>query len=255
MRSIKSLLTLFILCSHTLSYAKTTLMIACSSNFVPVLEQVAKRYEEKTKLKIIIVQGSSGKLTTQLINGLPADIFLSANKTYTTQLIERKKGGSSFPYAIGELMLVVKNRKANEHIIRYLNHHQDLIGIANPALAPYGQQAMRFLESIDLWDKLKDQLVYGQNINQTFQQLITGNLNAAFISRSQWIHYLRGNSKGAHSFYAYHVPAPLNRIVQHGMLLTHSEDHKIAQDFIRFLLHDIKANELIRTLGYQPIKS
>lgn len=236
----------------TNAYARAPLFIACSSNFVPILESLAKHFKAH---KIIIIQGASAKLLTQINNGLPTDIFLSANKTYPQTLFKIQKATTPFVYAVGELILLTKKEHKRKDILAYLRSHQTGIGIANPMLAPYGVPAMHFLVSIDLWEPIKDKVILGENINQTFQQMVSGNLDAAFVTDSQWRHFQILHPDDSKQFYAYHVPAPHNRVIQYGNILTASNNMDAAKQFVDYLLHDKHARELIEHAGYHLPKT
>ncbi|MBI5047763.1 MAG: molybdate ABC transporter substrate-binding protein [Deltaproteobacteria bacterium] len=58
------------------------------------------------------------------------------------------------------------------------------ISIANPDHAPYGIAAKEALLKLELWDKLKPKLVYGENIRQALQYLQTGDVPVGIIALS-----------------------------------------------------------------------
>ena len=58
------------------------------------------------------------------------------------------------------------------------------VAIANPAHAPYGRAAEAALRSENLYDKVAAKLVFGENISQTAQFVLTGNADAGIIAMS-----------------------------------------------------------------------
>src|SRR5579864_4977879 len=83
--------------------------VAAASDTQFVLPQVAKAFEQRTGNKVSISFGSSGNLATQIQNGAPFDVFLSADTGYVDALL---KTGHALPrsvyeYAQGRLVLWV----------------------------------------------------------------------------------------------------------------------------------------------------
>ena len=167
--------------------------VAVASNFYPTMKVIAKLYELKTAgstghHKVVLIPGSSGKHYAQIMNGAPFDIFFSAD-TERARLLEqegRVLAGTRFTYALGKLILWSsidnyvdsKGEVLNKKDFRYL-------AIANPKLAPYGKSAEEALRSLKLWTNLKERLVQGENIAQTFQFVSSGNAKLGFVAYSQ----------------------------------------------------------------------
>jgi molybdate transport system substrate-binding protein len=58
------------------------------------------------------------------------------------------------------------------------------IAIANPDHAPYGVAAKEALISADVWDQIKDKIVYGENVRQTLQFIQTGDAQVGIVALS-----------------------------------------------------------------------
>jgi molybdate transport system substrate-binding protein len=56
------------------------------------------------------------------------------------------------------------------------------IAVAKPEVAPYGARAIECLKYYQLFDKVKDKLVYADNIAQTAQFAQTGNAEVGFLA-------------------------------------------------------------------------
>ena len=122
------------------------------------------------------------------MNGAPFDIFFSADIERARLLEQEGKivAGTRFTYALGKLILWSsidnyvdsKGEVLNKKDFRYL-------AIANPKLSPYGKSAEEALKSLKLWTNLKEKLVQGENIAQTFQFISSGNAKLGFVAYSQ----------------------------------------------------------------------
>lgn len=163
------------------------LTIAAASSLrqaMPELEEAFAEQEPGTRLRI--VYGASGKLATQILNGAPYDLFLSADTTYPRKL-EARGAVASGPdvYAIGRLALwhadpqreALSPADLASDSVRH-------IAIAQPRHAPYGQRARQALEALELWHTVEPKLVYGENIGQTAAMVASGAAEAGLIAWS-----------------------------------------------------------------------
>ncbi|XPF96107.1 molybdate ABC transporter substrate-binding protein [Colwellia sp. RE-S-Sl-9] len=177
----------------TTSYAKSKpLRVAVSSNFAPVLTQLAPAIFNETNITIDIISGSSGTLYQQIIHGAPYDMFLSADDIHPQRLASESfiVKNSLQTYAVGQLAFWSADKSFNpqQSLPNLLNEYlinSSKIAIANPNTAPYGQRALETLNSLDLWEKFKDKTITGINVNQTFQQIRSHAVTAGFIALSQ----------------------------------------------------------------------
>ena len=219
--------------------------IAVAANFAPTLAKISRAFEEKTGHQIILASGSTGRHYAQIVNGAPFDAFFAADAARPRLLEEAGIGiaNSRYSYAVGRLVLwspqpgVVDDTGA---ILSSTHFHR--LAIANPRLAPYGLAAKEVLEGMLLWEKLQDKLVRGENINQAFQFVHSGNAQLGFIAASQ----LAGRGKPAAGS-RWLVPAELHTpILQQAIQLTNSD---IARQFMEFALTS-EAEQIIVKNGY-----
>jgi molybdate transport system substrate-binding protein len=250
---------LILLCHLPQATAKQpTITIACASNFVTTLEEILQSYQSAHPIKHIIIQGSSGKLSMALAHGLPADLFLSADKQHTDHLIKQNLTEKAFVYAIGEVLFLTEEEKPYPSVAAYLNDAQHTtLTIANPLLAPYGKKAKGLLQKMHLWAKFKNQIIYGENISQSFLYVASRNVNAGFVARSQWLEFKTLHPQKARLLHAYRLKATSNYLLQYGLILNQAKDKKAISDFVTYLLTAKKAQQIMRHRGYQslnPIK-
>ena len=159
--------------------------VAAASDLKFVLSELGARFERETGLQLAITYGSSGNLARQLTQGLPMDLFLSADEALIDRL--HKAGwarDAGVVYARGRLAWVVpKNSQAAlDADLKGLKGHKGKLSIANPEHAPYGRAARAALQQAGLWDKLQPQLVLGENVSQAMQFVSTGAAQAALVA-------------------------------------------------------------------------
>ncbi len=158
----------------------TPLRVAVAANFKSTLITLTETYVDQ---EIDIIAGSTGMLYSQIRNGAPFDIFLAADSLHPRLLEQANLAvpGSRFTYAIGQLVFWVPTHKETVSQTMFLAFDA-AIAVANPKLAPYGQAAMVLINKFKPEHKA---LLYGNNVNQTFQFVDSGNVAAGFISLAQ----------------------------------------------------------------------
>jgi molybdate transport system substrate-binding protein len=118
---------------------------------------------------------------TQIQNGAPFDIFLSANMKYPNYLYSKKLAITKPKvYAKGRLVLFSIRKKFTS-----LNDLQNLdtIAVANVKTAPYGKAAIEVLKNAKLYEKVKDKLVYAETVNQVISY-VKNAADAGFVAKS-----------------------------------------------------------------------
>ncbi|HXA00068.1 MAG TPA: molybdate ABC transporter substrate-binding protein [Candidatus Dormibacteraeota bacterium] len=166
------------------------LKIAAAADLKFAMTDLAAAYEKQSGVHLNLTFGSSGNFFAQIQNGAPFDIFFSADSDYPRKLNE---AGLALPstadtYAIGKLVLW---SPASEKIDPAKSNWQTLldpsvkkIAIANPDHAPYGRAALEALKNSGLYEKIKDKLVFGDNIAQTAQFVQSGNAQIGVLAES-----------------------------------------------------------------------
>jgi molybdate transport system substrate-binding protein len=140
---------------------------------------VAVFARQQPQVRVAVTYGSSGKFYEQIRQGAPFDVFFSADANYPRRL----QTAAPVPYATGQLVLWSKTLDPAPRGLRtLLDPRVRKIAIANPAHAPYGARAAEALRHYQLYDKVKDRLVLGENIAQATSYAATGAADAGIIA-------------------------------------------------------------------------
>jgi molybdate transport system substrate-binding protein len=235
-----ALICLFLI--HT-SLLAAELRIASAANFYPTLTKIATAFSAKTGDQITIIRGSTGKLYAQIVRGAPYDLFFSADSARADKLVQQGHSfnSSSRIYAIGQLALWSPQAQSSQQLEKLL-HRGDFnkLSIANPKTAPYGQAAKQALQSMGLYEKVKNKLVYGENISQTLQFVGSGAAELGFVARSH---------VNEQVFFA--IDTQLHQpVTQKMLILKQTTQPALAQRFVEFIQTPAIA-EMIKQDGYQ----
>lgn len=244
--------TTFASLAHANDNQPQDLTLAVASNFNKTLEAILKEFHSDSCKRISVSTGSTGKITTQIIHGAPYDIFLSADAAHPKLLVEKGYAAHNqiFTYAIGKLVLWAPKQHSEHAIQTYLSARSFRhIAIANPELAPYGLAAKQYLQHTHIWNDIKSKLVFGENINQAFHFVKSGNAQLGIISLSQALQITDYKTILKKDEFIVLPEETYKPIKQQAILLKKSEQNLCAQDFWTHLKLD-STQSLIQTAGY-----
>lgn len=223
--------------------------VALASNFVTTFKDIASGFEKDTGHRIILISGSTGKIFSQIMNGAPFEVFLSADSMRPKRLekIGLAVQGSRFSYAVGRLALWSPG--PIEKILPGPNNLSSstfkYLAIANPKTSPYGKAAKQTLVALKLWEILKSRIVQGENISQTFQFVVTGNAEWGLVALSQVL-----GPKIDRRGVRWDVPLDLHEAInQEAVLLVKGQNNPAAHALLGYL-KDPKALLVIKKYGY-----
>jgi len=231
------LFTLFLagLTASSFKRPQAKITVAVAANMQYAFKALQADFEQSSGVRVEVVIGSSGKLTQQITEGAPFDVFVSADTKYPQTLYQNKLAADT-PRVYANGVLVLWSTKPGVRpaasLGMLLGPDVKAIAIANPATAPYGAAAEEILNNYHLLDKLRPKLVYGESITQTSQFIATGAADIGFTAKAvvvsdemkgkgQWVeldakkytpisqaavllnHGLQTNPQAAKVFYAY----------------------------------------------------
>jgi molybdate transport system substrate-binding protein len=221
--------------------------IAVATNFASAMSELVSVYEAASEHTLIVSTGSTGAHYAQIKNGAPFELFFAADALRPALLEDEGRAirGSRFTYAVGRIALWSPREDYVDGEGRVLEtagfRH---VAIANPELAPYGAAAREVLEGRGLWDRLRDRLVQGQDIGQTYSFVYSGNAELGFVAYSQ---IARRDGRIEGSFWL--VPESLHEPIEQQAVAL--EDVAAAREFLEFVKSP-QARAIIRSYGYGP---
>lgn len=231
------------LTAQTAFAAETT--VAVAANFTDAAKEIAAAYKAKTGNDAVLSFGASGQFYTQITQGAPFEVFLSADDERPGKAITDGFGveGTAFTYAIGKLVLWSKQPGLVQGEATLSKANFGKLSICNPVAAPYGAAAVETMKTLKLYDALQPKLVVGANISQAYQFVQTGNAEIGFVALSQVIDDTAGSK--------WMVPQSLySPIRQDAVLLKTGEGHQAAAGFLSFLKGP-EATAIIKKYGYE----
>ena len=209
-----------------------TVKIAAAANLRFVFDEIKSSYiSANPKVTVEVNFGSSGALLQQILNGAEFDVFMAADNSFPAKLKDQgAASGEIKTYALGKLVLWSNTLDLSKGFEMLIDPSVKRIAIAKPELAPYGDRAIEVLKSSGLYDKIKDKIIYADNISQTAQFAQTGNAEVAFLAMSLT---LTPEMKGS----VYVIDPKLYKPIEQAMVLVKSwKVNPEAAKFMKFVL-------------------
>jgi len=211
-----------------------TVKIAAAANLRFVFDEIKASYiKVNPKAEVTANFGSSGALLQQILNGAEFDVFMAADNSFPVKLKDQgAASGEIKTYALGKLVLWSNMIDVSKGLGILTDPSVKRIAIAKPELAPYGDRAIACLKQAGLYDKVKDKIIYADNISQTAQFAQTGNAEVGFLAMSLT---LTPEMKGS----VYLIDPKLYKPVEQAMVLVKSwKVNPEAAKFMKFVLSE-----------------
>ncbi|MEA3384505.1 MAG: molybdate ABC transporter substrate-binding protein [Campylobacterota bacterium] len=232
------------------SISASTINIAVAANVSYAIDDLKKEFNKiYPNTKVNVTLGSSGKLTAQIKHGAPYDLFMSANMKYPNSLYKDKVALTKpIIYTQGGLALLSNNQRSFKHGIKLLKSKLvKRVAIANPKTAPYGKATMEAFKKSDIYDEIKDKIIYGESISQTVSYAIMA-ADIGIIAKSSL--YSPKMKKFIKNVHWIDVDPKLYTPINQGVvILKYSKNSSETKAFYEFILSN-KAKEIFKKYGY-----
>ena len=232
---MKLLRPLLLACSLLVATAHAgKITIAAAADLKFAMDEIVATFKKANAAdEVDVIYGSSGKFHTQIQQGVPYDLYFSADIAFPRELAKAGFAASEVkPYAFGRIVLWSASMDASKMTLASLTDPKIArVAIANPKHAPYGKRAEEALRASGLWDKVEPKLVYGENIAHTAQFVQTGNAQVGIIALALAVNP-ELSSKGGYWL----IPDKLHEPLEQGFIITkRAEGNALAKRFADYM--------------------
>ena len=174
---------LFSLFASVTSWAGDGVAVFAAASMKDAVEHAAAAFEQSTGTPVTVVAASSSVLAKQIAAGAPADLFISANTTWMDWAEDHGAVAKETRTNIASNALVIaapENQAGDPAVL--LSSGRFAMG--DPAHVPAGIYAKQALERLGLWDGVKANAVFGENVRVSLELVKRGEVGAAIVYRS-----------------------------------------------------------------------
>jgi molybdate transport system substrate-binding protein len=223
------------------------LKVAVAANLQSVIKVLGQDFKQKTGITIEPIVGSSGNLTTQIKNGAPYDVFLSADMSFPESLFsEGFSTKKPVVYAQGSLIICSSHDIGFENWERLLmTERTKKIAVANPKIAPYGKAAEEALQKKGVFDEVKAKIVYGESISQVNTYITTDVVDLGFTTQA----LVKDPANKTKLYWKAIDPKTYSPIEQGMIVIKRAENNPDAEKFYQYILSPA-AKSIFEEYGY-----
>jgi len=222
--------------------------VAVAANLQAVIKVLEEDFKQKTGITIEPIVGSSGNLATQIRNGAPYDVFLSADMNFPETLFS--DGFSSkrpVVYAQGSLIICsTQDIDLTKWEKLLVSDKIKKIAVANPKIAPYGKAAEEALTQKGIFNTVTSKVVYGESISQVNTYITTAVVEIGFTTQA----LVKDPANKTMLYWKAIDPKTYSPIEQGMVLLKTAESNIDAKKFYDYILSPA-AKAIFEKYGYR----
>lgn len=161
------------------------ILVAAAASLQYVMEdKIQPAFEkENPDIKLSFTFDSSGKLQTQIEEGLEADVFMSAAVKQMKALDEEGLIASDTMVDLLENKIVLIVPAGSDSKIDSFEKIGDAesIALGDPESVPAGQYAKEALTNLNVWDGIQDKVSFGTNVTEVLNQVAAASADAGIV--------------------------------------------------------------------------
>lgn len=228
------------------------LNISAAVSLKDALTEIQKNYQvKKPNVTLVYNLGASGSLQKQIEQGAPADIFISAAPKQMDDLEAKNLVNKSTRKNLVENKLVLV---APQNSTLGLNKFEDIskagvqkFSMGETATVPAGQYGQQVLQKLNLWDGVKDKVVFAKDVRTVLAYVETGNVEAGIV-------YKTDAASSAKVKIAATAPEGTHQpILYPAAILSGAKQPKAAEEFMAYLAGP-EAGQIFEKYGFSIIK-
>jgi molybdate transport system substrate-binding protein len=207
------------------------ILVSAAISLSDALQEIATAYERAGHPPVRFNFAGSNVLARQIVNGAPADLFLSADELQMDYAQQRGAIDASTRIDLlrNQLAVVVptggRARVTDPRSLLALSR----IAVADPAAVPAGVYARQFLTSAGLWRDIEPKLLPLANVRAALVAAESGGVDAAIVYESD----AAASKRVTLAFRVIGAHAP--RIVYPAAIISRSKQKAAAATFLSFL--------------------
>ena len=231
--------------------APPPLIVFAASSLAAPLEELAALHEQRGRQIVRLHLGASGTLARQIVEGAPADLFISADARVVDQVQAAASGDGSARVVVASnrlALVVLRDRVAAlPSLEAVLGARRTLIGVGDPDVVPLGRHTREWLTRQGHWDGLlaARRLVLAPSAQAVVAQVMAGATDAAVVFRSD-VH--RASALQA----VFDVPREATDPIQYVAIIIASSPHRQAAQLFLDVLAGPEGQVVLADAGFDP---
>ena len=219
--------------------------IFAAASLQNAIRELAQNYTDETGIKVHFSVAGTSTLARQIQHGAPADIFISANKSWVDHLLNRKLLNPNSVSVIAKNSMVLVSRTGVDSDVSVLEGRWDLNSLIVTAMigsVPAGIYAKEVLEHYGLWETLQNQVVQTDNVRSALRLVELGQVDFGLV-------YLSDAVASKDVQIVERLPASSHSSIEYHVALVRTETHGDVKNLFDIILSNTFA-EILHENGF-----
>jgi len=224
---------LFMILAMVASVNAEELLVSAAASLTDAMKEIGARYEKQTGDKLMFNFGASSLLARQIEEGLPADIFVSADEMQMDRLEKagRIEGGTRGDLLTNALVIVARKESPLQikSVPDLASSNVSRIALADPQSVPAGIYARQLLANAGVWERVQSKILPTENVRAALAVVEAGNADLGIV-------YTTDAAASQATHVLFHAPAELSpKITYPAAVIANSAHLDGAKRFLTFL--------------------
>jgi len=247
------LILLAVTATAGLAQAPDRILIFAAASLQGTIDEIARRFEKETGSKVIVSFAGSSTLASQIEQGAPADIYVSASPKWVDTLEDANllRPGTRSDL-LGNRLVLVAPADGSEPVqieprfplAKLLGDHR--LAMGDPSHVPAGIYGQAALETLGVWDTVAHRVAGTNNVRAALALVARGEAPYGIVYRTDAM--ADGNVKVVGLF-----PEESHPPVIYPVAIPTGSRHPKAEAFLLFL-RSVAAREIFETHGFSVLE-
>lgn len=230
----------------------TELTVLAAASMTDAMQEIGEAYQKTHEnIEITYQFDSSGTLKTQIEEGAPADIFISAATKQMDELVQGElvEEDSVFPWLENKVVLIVPKDSEDgpDSFEDAAEEEVSMIAIGNEDV-PVGQYTQTIYQNLGLWENIQAKANLASNVRQVLDWVATGNAPCGVVYATDA--QIEKNVKVV-------CEAPkgsCDPVIYPAGMVSASKEKEASAEFLEYLKTE-EVSEILEAYGFTPYQS
>ncbi|ELB2086351.1 molybdate ABC transporter substrate-binding protein [Vibrio parahaemolyticus] len=152
--------------------AATDLKVYAASSMTNAIDEIAQDFKEKYDVTVTPVYGGSSSIARQIINGAPADVFISANTKWMDYLVDEGVIDSdNVTNLVRNSLVLIAPQSSSIAVFNFADAkaweaalNDSRLALGNPTSVPAGMYAKESLTTLGVWKEIQTKVAPAKNV-------------------------------------------------------------------------------------------
>ncbi|APU76092.1 molybdate ABC transporter substrate-binding protein [Vibrio parahaemolyticus] len=152
--------------------AATDLKVYAASSMTNAIDEIAQYFKEKYDVTVTPVYGGSSSIARQIINGAPADVFISANTKWMDYLVDEGVIDSdNVTNLVRNSLVLIAPQSSSIAVFNFADAkaweaalNGSRLALGNPTSVPAGMYAKESLTTLGVWKEIQTKVAPAKNV-------------------------------------------------------------------------------------------